>query len=300
MGHIDADLSVEWEKNDHVLYIVEADDLIAAWCFQKRNRLKRSYDFSRVPTEFRYSAPPSSNAPLLPCHVTFNNDKAGGARSVSCHQGSYNGMRLISSINHLEAIDFAKRNVAPYVSPIMDAHTLAIVIKDLGITGKASPKIIKGRQYIVLCGYPGHRMILRGTVYSSQNAKIIQMALGAAGIHNMVKSGARLTIYLTVPLSILQCILEDEMMMSSLVGRTTSDLIKLALSSIAMVLVGVVIGKVIAVAAAPIFAAIVVGLVVSWELDAIDRSYGLTEKLVKLFENRKMKPKGTSECCETP
>jgi hypothetical protein len=41
-----------------------------------------------------------------------------------------------------------------------------------------------------------------------------------------------------------------------LIGRTTSNLIKLALSSIAVVLVGVVIGKVIAVAAAPIFAAI--------------------------------------------
>jgi hypothetical protein len=109
--------------------------------------------------------------------------------------------------------------VAPYISPILDTYTLSLVCKDLGLTGRAIPKVIKGRQYIVLSGYAGLRNYLPGTVYSASNRKIIQMAIGSMGVTNMVKSGARLTICLTVPLTILECFLKDQSTMSSLIGH---------------------------------------------------------------------------------
>jgi hypothetical protein len=41
-------------------------------------------------------------------------------------------------------LSFAKRNVAPYISPIMDSATLFRVCNDLGISGRALPKVING------------------------------------------------------------------------------------------------------------------------------------------------------------
>jgi hypothetical protein len=78
----------------------------------------------------------------------------------------------------------------------MDTVTLSRVSKDLGITGKAIPKVIKGRQYIAFSGYSGLRTLFAGTIYSARNTKIIKMGIGALGIKNMVKSGDILTICL--------------------------------------------------------------------------------------------------------
>ncbi len=40
----ETDLKAEFEKHQY-LYIVDADDLIAAWCYQRRVKHLRSYDF---------------------------------------------------------------------------------------------------------------------------------------------------------------------------------------------------------------------------------------------------------------
>jgi hypothetical protein len=116
----------------------------------------------------------------------------------------------VPAINELEAADFAKRNVAPYISPFVDSITLARLTMDLGIFGKAVTKEINGRQYVVFSGYAGLRTIFRGTRYSLDHHKVVRMGIGQIGDQNIVKSGARLTIYITVPLTILECILKDE------------------------------------------------------------------------------------------
>jgi hypothetical protein len=119
--------------NDKYLYIIESDDLIAAWVFQHRNRRNRSYDFSRVPTEYRYSAPPSDSDALMPCHVQLkpgNKNPLDSSFTISysstiaCHQSAFPQQRPIVSISELEAVDFSKRNVAPYISPVMDSYVL--------------------------------------------------------------------------------------------------------------------------------------------------------------------------------
>ncbi len=123
----------------------------------------------------------------MPCHVALKtagkpvqitNQASAYAGTAACHYTGVPDARRISSLNELEAVDFAKRNVAPYISPILDAKTLAHVVKDLGLTGKAIQKVIKGRQYIAFSGYAGSRTFFRGTVYSQRNAKIISLGIG--------------------------------------------------------------------------------------------------------------------------
>jgi hypothetical protein len=174
--------------------------------------------------------------------------------------------------------------VAPYVSPILDAYTLSLVCKDLGLTGKAIPKAINGRQYIILSGYAGLGKYLPGTIYSANNRKIIQMAIGSLGITNMVKRGARLTIYLTVPLTILECILRDQATMASLIGHVATDLAKIGVSAIMSAIAGFITGAVVSSAAAPIIFVIAVGALTGIVLEAFDKQYGLTDKLVATIE----------------
>ncbi len=66
---IENQLKLAMRKNDQYLYIVETDDLITAWCYERKNKFIRSIDPSRVPTQYRYSAPPSDSSRMIACHV---------------------------------------------------------------------------------------------------------------------------------------------------------------------------------------------------------------------------------------
>jgi hypothetical protein len=70
------DLKIKLENNQHTLFITDADDLLAVWQFKRKNKFKRSVDFTRVPQEWRCSAPPDEKSPLMPCHVSIRR-KAG-------------------------------------------------------------------------------------------------------------------------------------------------------------------------------------------------------------------------------
>jgi hypothetical protein len=101
----------------------------------------------------------------------------------------------------------------------------------------------------------------------------------------MVKSGAILTIYLTVPLEILECFLNDEATMYSLIGNITSDLIKIGISSVVAVLMGLSVGAFTSLAFPPIGIAILMGVFTAVVLNGIDDQLNLTDKLIALLED---------------
>jgi hypothetical protein len=292
---IENQLKLAMRKNDQYLYIVETDDLIAAWCYERKNKFIRSIDPSRVPTQYRYSAPPSDSSRMIACHVGFDTKPShrpfvsGMGPQISCTNCRTSPFqpepRWFPSINELQAVGFTKRNVAPYIAPFVDGVTLARLVKDLGINGKAVTKEVNGRQYVIFSGYAGHRTLFRGTRYSQNNHKIIQMGIGKMGIKHMVKSGARLTIYLTVPLSVLEVILSDEVTMSRLLGTVAANLVKVGLAAIAGAVIGVVSVMIFKTVAVPVVLAIVISLAIGHTVDAIDKQYGLTQKIAELIES---------------
>jgi hypothetical protein len=293
---IETDLEREFKNNTHELYITEVDELIAVWRYQKCNKFNHSVDFTRVPEQWRYAVPPVATDDLLPCHISYRLKGGHGysevqpapelGSTVSCHRATASGAaaRVIPSLNKLAAVEFAKRNVAPYISPILDAHTLTLVCKDLGLTGRFKTKIINGRQYIIFKGYAGLRKLFPGTKYLANNRKIIEMAIGALGIKSFVKGGAWLTFCITVPLTILECFLKDEFTMSALIGNVASDLTKIGIASIMAAIAGLIAGTFVSIAIVPIGIAIGVGLIVGWGLEGLDKKYKLTGKLVSALE----------------
>jgi hypothetical protein len=167
----------------------------------------------------------------------------------------------------------------------MDTATLSLVCKDLGITGRAIPKVINGRQYIAFSGYPGLRTMFPGTIYLANNRKIITMAIGALGIKNMVKFGAKLTICLTVPLTVLEAFLSDHATRYDLAGDLAYELGKIGISALMGYIAGILVGTWTTVVLWPIVIAIGVGIGAGYFIDKVDAKYQLAEKLSAILED---------------
>jgi hypothetical protein len=292
---ISADLQTKLKHNQHTIYITDSDDLLAAWQFQRNSSSKRSKNLCMVPTEWRYSVPPHEKSPLLPCHISYKR-KAAQSFSVikpafeystkSCHH-THGASATISvpNLDALDAVTFAKRNVAPYVSPILDTATLSLVCKDLGIAGRAIPKVINGRQYIAFSGYAGLRRFFPGTIYSANNRKIIKMAIGTLGIKNMVRNGGIITFCITVPLTILEAFLKDHSSCYELVGNLATDLLKIGIPALMGYLFGLAAGTATTIASLPAAIVIVVSVSTGIALDYLDDHFKLSDKLAAALED---------------
>jgi hypothetical protein len=293
---IEQDLRTSLKNNRREIFITETEELLAAWLFKKKSSTRRSKNLCAVPTDLRCSRPNCDTSELIPCHVSIR-DKAGQTitritpapeySTITCHghgmlkKISLPDLESLNSMDRLEAITLTKKCFSPYVSPFFDAITLARVAKDLGILGKAIPKVIKGRQYIAFTGYAGTRQIFTASLYSARNAKIINMAIGAMGITKMATKGGIITICLTVPLSVFECYLTDRSTWYELTGRVGADLIKVGTASLMGAIGGIVAtGGYTFYVCPPIGLAILISVGVGFSLEYLDAKYKLTEKLI--------------------
>ena len=176
------------------------------------------------------------------------------------------------------------REGANYASAVIDSATAIKMINDLGINGRAVLKNVGTKQYVIFKGYAGTRSIFNGTRYLATNPKVVDMAIGRVGINNSIASGARLTIFLVVPLNILNHILSDQQTMTQLIGRTATDLIKVGVAAAIAALAATAVAAATTLVAGPLIVAIVVGLAVGLALDALDKQFGVTDALVKAMD----------------
>lgn len=177
------------------------------------------------------------------------------------------------------------RSAADYASATVDSATALKLISDLGVKGQVVIKNVKGKQYVIFKGQAGTRSIFTGTRYLATNPKVVDMAVGSLGVNKSIASGARLTIFLVVPLNILNHYLDDQSTMTRLVGKTATDLVKVGASAAIASLAATATVAVTTLAAGPLIVAIVVGLAVAATLDALDKKYGVTEALIKAMDD---------------
>lgn len=180
----------------------------------------------------------------------------------------------------LEAGETA-RYLSNYASATLDSKTAIRLISDLGIKGSVVLKSFKGRQYIIFKGYAGNRSIFTASRYLAKNPKVIDMAIGKVGVNKSIISGARVTIFLIVPLNILNYILDDQQTMSRLLGSTATDLMKVGVSAALASLVATSVATITTIAVGPLVVAIAIGIVTGYTLDLLDQKFGVTDALVK-------------------
>jgi len=176
------------------------------------------------------------------------------------------------------------RDGANYASAIVDSVTAVRMIKDLGINGRVSLKTVGTKQYVIFKGYAGIRSIFSSTRYLATNPKVVDMAIGRVGVNNSIVSGARLTIFLVVPLNILNHILSDQQTMTQLIGKTATDLVKVGVAAAIASLTATAVAAATTLVAGPLIVVIIVGLAVGLALDALDKQFGVTDALIKAMD----------------
>lgn len=179
------------------------------------------------------------------------------------------------------------RHVANYTSPIKDSNLARQLIREFGLAGKVIIKRWGGKSYVIFKGSAATRTIFRGTRYSVANPKVIKMAVGPKGIVKSVKGGFILTVVLCTAVNVFDYFIRDTATLSQLLGQTTSDFIKIGVSSIAAVTAGLIVGSltVLSSPAIPLIATIIVAVYVSGKLDKTDEKYGVTQALIQAYED---------------
>ncbi|MEJ2423968.1 MAG: hypothetical protein P8101_05825 [Candidatus Thiodiazotropha sp.] len=178
---------------------------------------------------------------------------------------------------------------AGFVSPFLDSIVAAKLIRNFGFmtSGKVLIKQYKGKEYVIFKGMPGVRKVFKGTRYLTNNPNVVRMAIGPKGIIKSVKGGFVITMVLSVGIELFDYIIRDTATLSELLGTVTSDLIKIGLSSIAGAVAGLTVGSAAvigSIAAAPLIAAIAVGVVTGYLLDKLDKRIGATNALIRGYE----------------
>lgn len=175
---------------------------------------------------------------------------------------------------------------------LADIRVANQLIDELGLTGKAVIKEIQGKNYVILKGYPGLREKLTGTRYLASNPKVVDLAIGTKRVSGTMISGARLSIFVAVPMTVLQFLISEQSTLLRLVGTIASDLVKIGLSTIIASAAGMAAGAITTVAAGPIVAAIAFGIATAVTLEYLDRTFGVTDALINAMEKAKQRTVG--------
>jgi hypothetical protein len=185
-----------------------------------------------------------------------------------------------------EFVTMAKAT-ANYASTTLDTISLGKLLREMGISGRATIKSMPGgKKYVVLSGYPGLRQTLTGTRYGIKNAKVVKLGIGPAGIAKSAIKGGGITIVLTVGADILQAVVNDEDLMTSKLGFTiVTDVGKAGIGAAIGYAASMLVAGTVSVAAAPVAAGIIVGVGVSLLLDSVIP----TEEIVAKMEEQRKK-----------
>lgn len=287
-------------RNSYHLHIYSVEDLIAVWRYIKCNRFTRSVDFSRVPEEWRFST-----AAFLAMRAESGTEYRGGpityqelAKSqlslkhvrqemstISCHHSGGRNSKWPDFYVHPKQVAGVLRNSGKVIPLILDVDALVRVCNEVGINGRVKYKIIDGHQYVIFTRAPFSSKGVIGVEYPTNHRKIIQLGIGRIGVKNHIAGGARLTIYLTVPLSVLDATLSDHGLMASLIGHLAVDLIKIGIATLMGYIFAVAFGGVVTHVAGPLIIAIFVGNLMVFGLDRVDSNYQLTNKLAAAIES---------------
>ena len=201
--------------------------------------------------------------------------------------------------------EYLKSAATGDAAALQDVRLMRRLVDDLRKTGgylqKCTYKVIKGQEYVILKGHAGLRKTLNSTKYLVKNTKVVNMGLGKFGAAKSVRSGAWLSLFLTVGFNGLDLLMRDEPLWADFIGQTAGDLTKVFLSAAgASFLASLAVGGATAasLAVGPIFVAIVSGVAIARALDRADEEWGLTRSLIEAMREAEKNIRDTTDRLE--
>jgi hypothetical protein len=164
----------------------------------------------------------------------------------------------------------------PAAMAAWDARNAASFVRDMGgLLTKVRHTVYKGKQYVIITGYPGLRKTLNAPRYGIQNAKLISMGIGKYGVRGSSLKALRLSCYVAVGIEVAEWVFGDEHVMSDLFGGIGVELVKAGIATAVGYAVGLALGTMATFAAAPVIAGAAVVFAVGWGLNVLDTEYGI-------------------------
>ncbi|MFV3383173.1 MULTISPECIES: hypothetical protein [Pseudomonas] len=152
-----------------------------------------------------------------------------------------------------------------------DTYQLTMLLRNIGGFGtRIRYSTYRGRQYVILTGYPGLRRILNGTRYGIRNAQLVEVGIGQYGIRGSSLAGLRLSCYVAVAIEVLEWFFTDEATVADLLGGVFVELVKAGIGTAIGYAAAMLVAGVTASAAAPLVAGAAVIFAVGIALNVID------------------------------
>jgi hypothetical protein len=165
---------------------------------------------------------------------------------------------------------------APTALGAYDAYNFSRLLSDIGGFGtKIRISIKNGKQYVILTGYPGLRLRLKGTRYGIRNAQLVDVGIGKYGIRGSSIEGFKLSCYVAVGIEALEWIFNDEAVLSDLFAGIGVELIKAGIASAIGYAIALAIGTIVTSAAIPVLFGAVIVFAVGIALNIIDNKYNI-------------------------
>lgn len=184
--------------------------------------------------------------------------------------------------NIKDMIDGTK-NIHKLTSYYNDANKLVYNLKGLGI--KASVYTEKSVQYVKITGYAGVRRILKGTRYAINNPQVLELGIGNAGKNGAIISGARFCVWFSFAYRTVELIFKNDYKVSDFIGDITIDAAKIIVT-VFVTKIAMMIGAGLAATgfitlpiAGGFFLVVVIGFIITFALDYLDKRYQLSDKL---------------------
>lgn len=194
-------------------------------------------------------------------------------------QGQPSELLVLTIEEWKQVIGIGKDGISPTKDIVSDLYP---ALRKLGIKGKAAIKVVNGKSYVIIAGYPGLRKILTGTRYLASNAKVADLVIGTKALGRSALKSTPLAIGVIAAADVLQFILDDKDLLSRELGFTL--LVDIGKSGIAS-LCGFIAGAALTAAGAPVVVPIAAGIVLAIVVGkALDDAVP-TDQLVKAMED---------------
>lgn len=264
-----------------------------------------------------FTAAPAQASPEFPSYLTGEQKPTGGESDYPVFKNTHDlpdvKLRAMLEANRQDCMiltlpecfeiitswDFAKHTwtyvttsapgniVKTYWTNINDVINASKIVSQLGVMGIKGTVFInhKGTELIKLTGYPGIRKALNAPVFSLKHPKIIEMAIGKYGLTKAVVDGTIVGLIYVSAVDTIDFFLNDESSLAEFMGTLATDVVKVGLSSAVVFGTGYAVNAFLPFVLGPLAVVVFAGVGTAIILNALDKEYEITDKLVTYIES---------------
>ncbi|ANP64932.1 hypothetical protein H4F24_18935 [Vibrio alginolyticus] len=240
-------------------------------CLSKRNKVKRNGCLKKI-EENEVDIYVLDSRGLVDLWIFEKRFKGLSEEQVKDLAASMKVAEFVSSRGSL------LHDIAAFYILAEDLHKGGTIIGKYEITRNGS------KSYITFKGNHRLRSIVKGTRYLLNNANILALGIGQAGLKVSAKGGVFLTIIYSVPYRTLELAFKKDYLFSNWVVNVSSDVIKASISATIGYLAGAYFIGATGVVLLPIGVGIVAALLVGEVLNSLEGKLELKEKVIAAID----------------